>query len=89
MITFNKITDQHFEVYNYELFISDLEVHKTHYKVLNRFGSVLLPLSSRKCLKTILLKFYETDLKYMKLQEYAFNENEGMLSIKKMMKILS
>ena len=89
MITFNKITDQHFEVYNYELLISDLEVHKTHYKVLNRFGSVLLPLSSRKCLKTILLKFYETDLKTMKLNEYAFNENEGMLSIKKMMKILS
>ena len=89
MITFNKITDQHFEVYNYELFISDLEVHKTHYKVLNRFGSVLLPLSSKKCLKTLLLKFYETDLKTMKLQEYAFNENEGMLSIKKMMKILT
>jgi hypothetical protein len=88
MITFNKITDQHYEVYNYELFISDLEVHKTHYKVLNRFGSVLLPLSSRKCLKTLLLKFYETDLKTMKLNEYAFNENEGMLSIKKMMKIV-
>ena len=74
MITFKKITDQHYEVYNYELLISDLEVHKTHYKVLNRFGSVLLPLSTRKCLKTLLLKFYETDLKYMKLNEYAFNE---------------
>ena len=89
MITFKKITDQHYEVYNYELLISHLEVHKSNYKVLNRFGSVLLPLSSRKCLKTLLLKFYETDLKTMKLQEYAFNENEGMLSIKKMMKILS
>ena len=88
MITFEKITDQHFEVYNYELLISRLEVHKSHFKVLNRFGSVLLPLSSRKCLKTLLLKFYESDLKTMKLQEYAFNEDEGRLSIKKMMKIL-
>lgn len=89
MITFKKITDQHFEVYNYELLISHLEVHKSHFKVLNSFGSILLPLSSKKCLKTLLLKFYQTDLKTMKLNEYAFNEDEGMLSIKKMMKILS
>ena len=89
MITFKKITDQHYEVYNYELLISHLEVHKSHYKVLNRFGSVLLPLSTRKCIKTLLLKFYESDLNYMKLSEYAFNECEGMISIKKMMKILT
>ena len=88
MITFNKITDVHYEVLNYELPISYLEVHKSHFKVRNRFGSILLPLSSRKCLKTLLLKFYETDLKTMKLNEYAFNENEGMLSIKKMKKII-
>ena len=88
MITFEKITDQHFEVYNYELLISHLEVHKTHFKVLNRFGSISLPLSSKKCLRTLLLKFYETDLKYMKLSEYAFNECQGMISIKKMMKIM-
>ena len=89
MITFNKISDKHYEVFSYELSISYLEVHKSHFKVRNRFGSVLLPLSSRKCLKTLLLKFYETDLKTMKLAEYAFNECEGMISIKKMMKILS
>ena len=89
MITFKKITDQYFEVYNYELLISHLEVHKSHFKVHNRFGSIKLPLSTRKCLKTLLLKFYESDLKHMKLSEYAFNECEGMISIKKMMKILS
>ena len=88
MITFNKITDQHFEVYNYELLISRLEVHKSHFKVLNRFGNILLPLSSKKCLRTLLLKFYETDLKTMQLNEYAFNENEGRLSIKKMKEIM-
>jgi hypothetical protein len=32
--------------------------------------------------------FYESDLKTMKLAEYAFNENEGMLSIKKMKDIM-
>ena len=89
MITFNKITDVHYEVYNYELLISHLEIHKSHFKVRNRFGSILLPLSARKCLKTLLLKFYESDLNYMKLAEYTFNECQGLLSIKKMMKILS
>ena len=88
MITFNKITDVHYEVYNYELLISHLEIHKSHFKIRNRFGSILLPLSSRKCLKTLLLKFYESDLNYMKLAEYAFNENEGRLSIKKMKAIM-
>ena len=88
MITFNKITDVHYEVYNYELLISHLEIHKSHFKVRNRFGSILLPLTARKCLKTLLLKFYESDLKTMKLHEYAFNENEGRLSIKKMKAIM-
>tara|TARA_R110001583_G_scaffold87009_6_gene226997 strand:- start:2210 stop:2479 length:270 start_codon:yes stop_codon:yes gene_type:complete len=88
MITFKKISEQHYEVYSYELLISHLEVHKSHYKVLNRFGSILLPLSARKCIKTLLLKFYESDLKTMKLAEYAFNEDEGKLSIKKMKKIM-
>jgi len=88
MITFNKITDVHYEVYNYELLISHLEIHKSHFKIRNRFGSILLPLTARKCLKTLLLKFYESDLKTMKLHEYAFNENEGRLSIKKMKAIM-
>ena len=88
MITFNKISDKHYEVFSYELSISHLEVHKSHFKVRNRFGSILLPLTARKCLKTLLLKFYETDLKSMKLAEYAWNENEGRLSIKKMKKIM-
>ena len=42
----------------------------------------------RKCLKTLLLKFYESDLNYMKLAEYTFNECQGMLSIKKMKAIM-
>jgi len=88
MITFKKITDQHIEVYNYELLISHLEVHKNSFKVINRHSSILLPMSAKKVLRELLLMFYEQDLKSMKLAEYCWNENEGRLSIKKMKQIL-
>ena len=88
MITYKQITPQHFEVYSYELLISRLEVHKSAFKVINRHGSTWLPMSAKKHLKTLVLALYEKDLKEMKLAEYAWNENEGMLSIKKMKQIL-
>ena len=88
MITYEKVTDQHLRVFKHGLLISEIGVNKNSYTVYNRHSSIVIPKTAKKSIKDVLNMLYNEDLKTLKLFEYVKTENEGMLSIKKMMKIL-
>ena len=84
MITFEKVTDVHYKVFSYGLCISSLAITDDSYIVINRYSSVKVPKVCKKHLKSILVELYNKDLKAIKLFTMAGTQNEGSLSIKKM-----
>ncbi|QDP51083.1 MAG: hypothetical protein Unbinned3907contig1000_26 [Prokaryotic dsDNA virus sp.] len=88
MITFEKVSDVHYKVFNYEVFMCSLEIHSDKYVVVNRYSRVDVPKSAKKHLKTIMIDLYNKDLKTMELHETADGSfMEGGLSIKKLLEV--
>ena len=89
MITFEKVTDVHFKVYNYGLYICSIGIASDSFIIYNRHNVTKIPKSLKKHLKTILIGLYHFDLKSIEVFKNAHKENEGMLSIKKLKKIIN
>ena len=88
MIKFEKVTEQHYKAYKYNVFLSSIGIHKDKYVVYNRYSKLEVPKRLKKYLRYIIMDSYKKDLKTFELNKQTYNQTEGGLSIKKMMKIL-
>ena len=88
MIEFEKVTEQHYKAYKYDVLLSSIAIHKDKYVIHNRYSKLNVPKRLKKYLRYIIMDSYQKDLKTFELNKQTYNETEGGLSIKKMMKIL-
>jgi len=88
LITFEKISDVHFKAYKHDVFLSSIEVHKDKYVILNRNSKTVVPKRLKNYLKFMILETYKQDIRALEIAEYANEQLEGSLSIKKMLKKL-
>ena len=88
MVTFEKKTDVHFNIFMYGLKIGSLAIGKDYYRVYMSHNDMYIPKTAKKCIKSIIKRMYEGNNKQIELHRYVYESRES-LSIKKMMKILN
>tara|TARA_R110002020_G_scaffold283158_1_gene498878 strand:+ start:8888 stop:9157 length:270 start_codon:yes stop_codon:yes gene_type:complete len=88
MIKFERVSEKHYKAFMYDCFLSSIAIHKDKYVIHNRYSKLEVPKRLKKYLKFMIMDSYLKDLKVYELNEYSYNQMEGSLSIKKMMKKL-